>query len=268
MTTLVKTGYAPVNGLELYHEIRGSGDPLVLLHGGVVGMTMFDSILPELASGRQVISVDLQGHGRTADVDRPLSFESMADDIAALIKHLGFENADVMGLSLGGGVALQVAFRHPRSVRKLVVVSEPCQREGWYPEVRADFDRMDPAAGEFMTQSPLAQLYPHVNWGLLFGKLGDLLRKDYDWSKQVGAIKAPTMIVFADADAIRPEHIVEFFGLLGGGKRDAGLDGSGRPEANLAILPGLTHYTISGAPALAMVANQFLDASSIAARQT
>jgi len=268
MTTLVKTGYAPVNGLELYHEIRGSGDPLVLLHGGVVGMTMFDSILPELASGRQVISVDLQGHGRTADVDRPLSFESMADDIAALIKHLGFENADVMGLSLGGGVALQVAFRHPRSVRKLVVVSEPCQREGWYPEVRADFDRMDPAAGEFMTQSPLAQLYPHVNCGLLFGKLGDLLRKDYDWSKQVGAIKAPTMIVFADADAIRPEHIVEFFGLLGGGKRDAGLDGSGRPEANLAILPGLTHYTISGAPALAMVANQFLDASSISARQT
>jgi len=268
MTTLVKTGYAPVNGLELYHEIRGSGDPLVLLHGGVVGMTMFDSILPELASGRQVISVDLQGHGRTADVDRPLSFESMADDIAALIKHLGFENADVMGLSLGGGVALQVAFRHPRSVRKLVVVSEPCQREGWYPEVRADFDRMDPAAGEFMTQSPLAQLYPHVNWGLLFGKLGDLLRKDYDWSKQVGAIKAPTMIVFADADAIRPEHIVEFFGLLGGGKRDVGLYGSGRPEANLAILPGLTHYTISGAPALAMVANQFLDASSISARQT
>ena len=268
MTTLVKTGYAPVNGLELYHEIRGSGDPLVLLHGGVVGMTMFDSILPELASGRQVISVDLQGHGRTADVDRPLSFESMADDIAVLIKHLGFENADVMGLSLGGGVALQVAFRHPRSVRKLVVVSEPCQREGWYPEVRADFDRMDPAAGEFMTQSPLAQLYPHVNWGLLFGKLGDLLRKDYDWSKQVGAIKAPTMIVFADADAIRPEHIVEFFGLLGGGKRDAGLDGSGRPEANLGILPGLTHYTISGAPALAMVANQFLDASSISARQT
>src|SRR6266851_3185063 len=134
MTTLVKTGYAPVNGLELYHEIRGSGDPLVLLHGGVVGMTMFDSILPELASGRQVISVDLQGHGRTADVDRPLSFESMADDIAALIKHLGFENADVMGLSLGGGVALQVAFRYPRSVRKLVVVSEPCRREGWYPE--------------------------------------------------------------------------------------------------------------------------------------
>jgi len=268
MTTLVKTGYAPVNGLELYHEIRGSGDPLVLLHGGVVGMTMFDSILPELASGRQVISVDQQGHGRTADVDRPLSFESMADDIAALINHLGFENADVMDLSLGGGVALQVAFRHPRSVRKLVVVSEPCRREGWYPEVRADFDRMDPAAGEFMTQSPLAQLYPHVNWGLLFGKLGDLLRKDYDWSKQVGAIKAPTMIVFADADAIRPEHIVEFFGLLGGGKRDAGLDGSGRPEANLAILPGLTHYTISGAPALAMVANQFLDASSISARQT
>ncbi len=125
---------------------------------------------------------------------------------------------------------------------------------------------MAPAAGELMTQSPLAQLYPHVNWGLLFGKLGELLRQDYDWSKEVGAIKAPTMLVFADADAIRPEHIVEFFGLLGGGQHDAGLDGSRRPEAQLAILPGLTHYTISGAPALAMVANQFLDASSISAR--
>src|SRR5260370_37953280 len=137
MTTSVKTGYAPVNGLELYHEIRGAGDPLVLLHGGVVGMTMFDAILPELAGRRQVISVDLQGHGRTADVDRPLSFESMADDIAALIKHLGFENPDVIGLSLRGVAALQGAFRHPRSIRKLVVVSEPCPREGWYPELPA-----------------------------------------------------------------------------------------------------------------------------------
>ncbi len=127
---------------------------------------------------------------------------------------------------------------------------------------------MGPAAGEFMTQSPLAQLYPHVNWGLLFGKLGDLLRKDYDWSKHVGSIKAPTMIVFADADAIRPEHIIEFFGLLGGGQHDSGLDGSRRPEAQLAILPGLTHYTISGSPALAMVANAFLDAPAISARHS
>src|SRR5260370_36577697 len=118
-----------------------------------------------------------------------------------------------MGVSVGGGVALQVAFRHPRSVRKLVVVSELWKREGWYPEVRAEFDRMGPAAGEFMTRSPLAQLYPHVNWGWLFGKLGDLLRMDYDWSKNVAAIKAPTMIDFPYADAIRPEHIIEVFPL-------------------------------------------------------
>jgi pimeloyl-ACP methyl ester carboxylesterase len=107
-----------------------------------------------------------------------------------------------------------------------------------------------------------------MNWGLLFGKLGDLLRKDYDWSKQVAAIKAPTMIVFADADAIRPEHIIEFFGLLGGGQHDAGLDGSRRPEAQLAILPGLTHYTISGSPALAMLVNAFLDTPAISARHS
>src|SRR5260370_8637030 len=124
---------------------------------------------------------------------------------------------------------------------------------------------MGRAGGEFMTRSPLAQLYPHVNWGLLFGKLGDLLRMDYDWSKHVAAVKAPTMIVFADADAIRPEHIIEFFRLLGGGQHDAGLDGSRRPEAQLAILPGLTHYPISGSPALAMVANSFLDGPAISA---
>ncbi len=126
--------------------------------------------------------------------------------------------------------------------------------------------QMGPSAAESMKQSPLYQLYPNVNWPGLFTKLGDLLRKDYDWSKEVAAIKAPTMIVFADADAVRTAHVMEFFGLLGGGQKDAGLDGSGRPAAQLAILPGLTHYNISSSPALATVVTPFLDAPMPGAR--
>jgi len=256
----VKSGYAPVNGVKLYYEIRGSGEPLILLHGGVVGITMFGPNLEALAEKRQVIAVELQGHGHTADIDRPLSYEAMADDIAALMKSLGIKQADVMGYSLGGGVALQTAIRHPGLVSKLVVVSAPCKRNGFYPEVLAAMAQMGPAAAEGMKKSPLAQMYPNVNWAVLFTKLRDLLTKDYDWSKEVATIKSPTMLVFADADAIRTTHMAEFYGLLGGGQRDAGLDGSQRPVARLAILPGLTHYSIGAAPALVLAVTPFLDA--------
>ena len=256
----VKTGFAPVNGLLMYYEIHGAGEPLILLHGGVGGIAMFGPNVEALSEKRKVIAVELQGHGRTNDIDRPLSFEAMADDVGGLIKYLGIEKADVMGYSLGGGVALQTAIRHPEVVRKLVVVSAPFKRDGFYPEILAAMALMGPAAGEQMKKSPLAQMYPNVNWANLFTKLGDLLRKDYDWSKEVAAIKAPTMLAFADADAVRTAHVVEFFGLLGGGKKDAGMDGSARPVARLAILPGLTHYNISSAPALTAAVAPFLDA--------
>jgi pimeloyl-ACP methyl ester carboxylesterase len=258
--------YAPVNGLNVYYEIHGTGQPLILLHGGVGGIDMFGPNLPALSKKRKVIAVELQAHGRTVDIDRPLSFEAMADDIAALMKYLRMEKADVMGYSLGGGVALQIAIRRPESVRKLVAVSAPSKRDGWYPEVLTAMAQVGPSVAESMKQSPLYQLYPNVNWPGLFTKLGDLLRKDYDWSKEVAAIKAPTMIVFADADAVRTAHVMEFFGLLGGGQNDAGLDGSRRSEAQLAILPGLTHYNISSSPALAMVVASFLDAPMPRAR--
>lgn len=254
-----KTGYAPVNGLKMYYEIRGSGAPLILIHGGVVGITMFGSNLDLLAKERQVIAVELQGHGHTVDIDRPLSYEAMADDIAALMNYLKINKADVMGYSLGGGVALQMVFRHPELVGKLIVVSTPFSQDGWYPEIRGAFQHMGPSAAAGIKQSPLAKQYPNVNWEILFTKIGELQRQNYDWSTQVAAIKSPTLLVFADADAIRPEHIVKFYELLGGGKRDAGLDGSGRPTAQLAILPGLTHYKISSTPSLASVATAFLE---------
>jgi pimeloyl-ACP methyl ester carboxylesterase len=263
-TTGPETGYAPVNGLSLYYEIHGSGEPLILLHGGAVGIVMFGTNVAELAKNRKVIAVELQGHGRTADINRPLSFEAMADDIAGLMKYLGIEKADVMGYSLGGGVALQTTFRHPESIRKLVVVSTPFKRDGWYPEVLVAMSQMGPSAGEMMKQSPLDQVYPNVNWAVLFTKLGALLKKDYDWSKEVAALTLQKMIVFADADAVRSAHIMEFYGLLGGGQKDAGLDGSRRPADELAILPGLTHYNISASPLLPTVVTPFLDAQSAA----
>ncbi len=260
MTAPIKTGYAPVNGLNLYYEIHGTGAPLILLHGGVGGIGMFGPNLPALSTQRQVIAVELQGHGRTADIDRPLSYEAMADDIGALITHLGIEPSDVMGCSLGGGVALQTAIRHPELVHKLVVVSQPFRRDGWYPEVLVGMAQMGPAAAESMKQSPLSQLYPNVDWARLFTKLADLLKKDYDWSRPVAEIRAPTMLVFADADAVRPAHVVEFFCLLGGGQKDAGLEGLGRPTAQLAILPGLTHYNIGSSPSLGPAVIPYLDA--------
>ena len=238
--------YANVNGLRMYYEIHGKGQPLVLLHGGLGVIGMFEQILPGLVETRQVIGVELQAHGHTADINRPLSFDLMADDIAALIKHLGLKSADIFGYSLGGGVALQTAIRHPDVVRKLVIVSAPYKSDGWYPEVRAGMSAMNAEADKPMVGSPMHQAYVSVaprpeDWSALVAKLGQLLRQDYDWTDAVAAIRAPTMITFGDADAVCTAHVVQFFELLGGGKADAGWDGSGMSNARLAILPATTH---------------------------
>jgi pimeloyl-ACP methyl ester carboxylesterase len=254
-----KGNYASVNGLDVYYEIHGEGMPLVLLHGGVSASEMFDPLMPILTENRQVITVHLQAHGRTIDIDRPLRFELMADDIAALLKHLGIEQAYIMGYSLGGGVALQTAIRHPEVVRKLVLISTPFKRDGFYPEVLENMAQMGPDTAKYMKQSPLYQLYPEVEWASLYTKLSKLLREDCDWSKDVISIKSPIMIIFADADAIQTSHIIEFFTLLGGGKQDAGMDGSQRPNAWLAILPGITHYDILSFPSLGDLVLRYLD---------
>jgi len=259
----VKTGYAPVNGLNLYYEVQGSGTPVVLLHGGLGSTETMSHVASALAATHQVIAVDLQAHGRTADIDRPLSCEAMSDDIAGLMKFLAISKADVMGYSLGAGTALQLTIRHPAMVKKLVVVSTVFKRSGWYPEVLAAMDQFGPATAEAMKPSPIYKTYARIaprpsDWPVLAGKLGEAMRKDFDWSKDVAAITTPTMLVFGDADAIRPAHIVEFFALLGGGKKDAGWDGSGISSARLAILPGVTHYNIVDSPALVTTVLPFL----------
>jgi pimeloyl-ACP methyl ester carboxylesterase len=256
--------YAPVDGLKLYYQIYGSGTPLVLLHGGAGAIEMFGPVLAALAASRQVIGVDLQDHGRTADIDRPLRYELMADDVAALVKYLGVGKADVMGYSLGGGVALQVAIRHPDVVRKLVVVSAAFKRDGWYPEILAAEAQTDASSADQMKQTPMYQLYSSVaprpqDWPILLARLHDLLIRDYDWSREVKTIKAPTLLVFADGDAVITAHMAEFFGLFGGGTHAPSWDGSGAPGAQLAILPGVTHFTIFMSPALVSTVTPFLD---------
>jgi pimeloyl-ACP methyl ester carboxylesterase len=261
--------YANVNGLSLYYEEHGSGEPLVLLHGGIGASEMFAAILDELAAGRRVIAVDLQGHGHTADIDRPLRPELMAGDIAALIEHLGLERADVMGYSLGGLVALRTAIQHPERVRRLVLVSIPFRRDGSFPEVLAAMDAMGPETAEHIKQSPLYEHYARVaprpeDWTEHVAKTAEAIKVDYDWSAEVRGLTVPTMLVYADADSVRPDHVVEFYALLGGGLRDAGWDGSARPAARLAVLPGTTHYDIAASPALPAAVLPFLDAPALA----
>ncbi len=265
--------YATVNGLKMYYETYGTGQPLILLHGGLDGIFDFAALIPPLAKTRQVIAVELQGHGHTADIDRPLSYEAMADDIAALIKQLGLGKADLLGYSVGGEVALQTVIRHPELVRKVVLVSTAYKRDGWYPDTLAQEAAMnDPATAKAMMQSPIYQYYAKVapkpeDWPKLVTKLGDLLRKDYDWSKEVAAIKTPTLVVVGDNDRVQPMHAVKMVGLLGGVKMDGGVDIFSNPQgalptAQLAVLPGTTHFTIEArADLLLPIINPFLDSA-------
>lgn len=257
--------YAEVNGINLYYEIHGAGRPLILLHGGLMSGETFGPVLPMLADKHQVVVADLQGHGRTADIDRPIDMRLMADDIAALIDHLGLEKPDVVGYSLGGGVALHTAVKHPDKVRRLVLVSANIRRDAIPPEMLAQQGQVNAAAAEFMKDTPMYQLYQRVaprpqDFPRLLDKIGAAMAKDFDFSEEVRGLQMPTLIVAADADMAPPSHYVEVFKLLDGGLRDGGWMGEGRPKGGhaLAILPGLTHYNIGDSPLLAAVTLAFL----------
>ena len=258
--------YADVNGVRLYHETHGSGRPMILLHGGLTSGEMFAPVLPMLTAKHQVVVADLQGHGRTADVDRPLDMALMADDVAALIDHLGLDRPDVVGFSLGGGVALHVGFRHPEKIGRLVAASAHIRRDAVYPEMLAQQGQVNAAAAEYLKDTPMYELYQRVaprpeDFPRLLDKIGEAMRKDFDLSDQVRALRVPTLVVAADADMAPPSHFVEVFGLLDGGLRDGGWTGEGRPAGGhaLAILPGLTHYDIDQSPLFAAVTLDFLD---------
>jgi pimeloyl-ACP methyl ester carboxylesterase len=269
-STVATSGLARVNGIELAYQTFGEGDdaPLILLHGGFGSVEMFGPNVAALAAGRRVIGVDLQSHGRSPAADRPMTFETMADDIADLIAHLDLRQADVMGFSLGGGVALRTAIQHPDVVRRLVLVSVPFKRAGWYPEMVDGMETMGPETAEPMTQTPMYEVYRDVAprldaWQTLVTQLTTLLKLDYDWTAEARALPMPVLIVAGDADGLPPRHAVEFFELLGGGQRDANWDRSGMTHHRLAILPGVTHYDINVSPALATAASGFLDDQAI-----
>ena len=244
------TKYAEVNGVNMYYEVHGTGMPLVLIHGGFGVAGMFAQLIPALAATCQVIAVELQGHGHTADIDRPFSLTAMADDVAALIQHLGFAQADIFGYSLGGVVALQCAIRHSNVVRKLIFLSAPYKTEGWYPGERAAMHAMDAEAmvGTIMHQAYMSIAPQPQDWPVLVGKTRHLLvEQPFDFTAEVAALQVPTLIVAGDADNIPPSHAVEMFELLGGGQQPSWPgqeDGAQRTPSQLAILPGADHYSI------------------------
>ena len=260
--------YADVNGINLYYQVHGSGQPMILLHGGLFSSEMFGPTIPALAAKHQVIAVDLQGHGRTADIDRPLDLRLMADDIAALIDDLVLDKPDLVGYSLGGGVAFFTAVKYPEKVGKLVIAGAHIRRDAIPAEMLAQQGNLNSSAAEFMKDTPMYQHYQAVaprpeDFGRLLDKVGASLAEDFDFSEELRGIKVPTMIVAGDADMAPPSHYVEAFKLLDGGLRDGGWMGEGRPKGGhaLAILPGLTHYNLGTSPLFVTVTLAFLDSS-------
>jgi len=266
MEQQVSEGYAPVNGVQMYWRSQGEGGtPLIVVHGGFGTVDLSAGLIERLADSRRVIAVELQGHGRTPDIDRDFSFEAFGDDVAALVDHLELGRADLLGYSLGAGACLRAAIQHPDRVRRLVVVSGPCRRDGWYPEVLHGMAQVGSGLFDQMRHSPMYAAYaavaPDVDaYPRLMDRTGALLRRPYDWTAEVARLTAPTLLAYADADGIPVTHAAEFFALLGGGLRDAGWDGAQRPRGGLAILPGRTHYDVFEAPELAGIVATFLDA--------
>ena len=262
-----ESGYVTIDGLDLYYERYGGGDatPLLLLHGGLLTSGLaFGAMVPHLTGGRPVITVDLEGHGRTALLDRPLSFQQMADDVATLLRELGLRHVDLFGFSVGGAVAWQLTFRHPEVVRKLVVASAPITREGWAPEIVSAMAGLNPEAAAAMEATPLYQAYAAVapkpeDWPELVTSVGQLnTGQPYDWSEEVADITTPTLSIVGDADSVLPEHTVELFRLLGGGVVG---DLAPLPNAQLAVLPGTNHSAVlARTDLLVPIITGFLDA--------
>lgn len=263
------TGYADVNGLKLYYEVYGQGEPIVLLHGSYMTIPLnWSGFIPLLAQNRKVIVAEMQGHGRTRDIAREISYEGMADDVSGLLKHLKIDSADILGYSMGGGIAFQVAVRHPEQVRKLIVLSGSYKHDGWWPDVEAMYSSIN---ADMFKGSPIEKQYDSLgndpaHFPEFVKKVISIDLKPYDWSKEVKNIKAPIFMAIGDADGIRYEHALELFRAKGGGKMG---DIHGLPQSRLAILPGTTHIGMMYRTDLLIpMINDFLDAKPNAAPPT
>jgi pimeloyl-ACP methyl ester carboxylesterase len=260
----VKTGHAAINGVNYYYAVYGTGEPLLLLHGGLGQIEMFGPNLTQLAQSRQVIGVDLQGHGRTPLGDRALSLVDMGNDMAGVLKKLGYDKVDVLGYSMGGGVAFQFAAQHPEMVRRLALVSTPYSQDGFYPEMLPQQAALGAAMAEQMKETPMYKSYvaiaPHPEeFPKLLDQMGAYMRKPYDWSADVKKLTMPVMLIYGDSDMFRPEHEVKFYQLLGGGLKDAGWQREHMSRNRLAILPNLTHYEMGLAPQMVETVLPFLN---------
>ena len=268
MSKPLKTGRVPANGVDYYYEIHGAGEPLLLLHGGLGSIDMFGSnVLPALAKTRQVIAVDLHGHGRTTLGDRPIDLIDIGNDLAFVLDRLGFTQVDVAGYSFGGGAGLRLAIQHPAVVRRLTIISAPYAQTGFFPEMLPQQAAVGAAMAEHMKETPMYTSYASIapkpqEFPKLLDAMGALMRQPYDWSASVKQLSMPVMLVYGDADMIRPEHIVSFYLLLGGGQRDAGWTREHMSKNRLAILPNVTHYEMGTTPALASTVLSFLDTPS------
>lgn len=258
------SGHVAANGLNYYYEVHGRGEPLLLLHGGLGSIEMFGPVLTMLAEHRQVIAVDLQGHGRTLLGERKISLIDMGDDMAILLKALSQPPVDVMGYSLGAGVAFRLSVQHPALVRRLVLVSGGYAQDGFYPEMLPMQAQVGAAMADAMKGTPMYESYAAIaprpeDFPQLLDRMGELMRTPYDWAEDVKKLTMPVMLIYGDSDMYRPEHIVRFYQLLGGGLKDAGWQREHMSRNRLAILSDLTHYEIFFAPQLATTALPFLD---------
>jgi Predicted hydrolases or acyltransferases (alpha/beta hydrolase superfamily) len=235
-----EAGYVDVNGLKMYYEVYGEGKPLVLLHGSYMTIPLNWSHAIPMFKGRKVIVAEMQGHGRTRDIARKISYEGMADDVSGLLKHLQIDSADILGYSMGGGVAFQVAIRHPEQVRRLIVLSGSYAHDGWWPDVEASYSSI---TADIFKGSPIEKQYDSLgndpkHFPEFVKKVISIDLEPYDWSKEANKIKAPLFMAIGDADGIQYEHALALFRALGGGKMG---DIHGLPKSRLAILPGTTH---------------------------
>lgn len=264
-TATPRSGVLPINGIDYYYELHGQGEPLLLLHGGLGSGTMFGPVLDTLAKRNTVILVDLQGHGRTALGERAFNVEAMGDDMGSLVRRLGYESTDVVGYSLGGGIALRMAVQQPARVRKLVLVSSSYSSDAFYPAIGSQQKGINASAAPMFKGMPLYESYVAVapkpnEFPRLLDAIGGFLSRPFDWSADVSKLQGPVMLVYGDSDLFRPESEISFFQLLGGGKRDGGWQREGVTKNRLAILPGVTHYEIASSPLLAQTVASFLAA--------
>lgn len=259
------SGYAEASaGLRVYYEVYGQGEPIVVMAGGFGDISSMTQVIGPLARTRQVIGIDLEGHGRTALRETPLSHERNGDDVAAVLKHLNIAQADVAGYSHGGDAAIRMAIQHPEMVRNLIVISTAAERDGWYPENLKAMEAVNSSQLVPFQQTPLykrhAEVAPHPEqFGLLLDRMGKLMSTDYDWRAEIAKLSVPTLLLFADHDAVSTKHIAEFFALFGGGVKDPGWEGAPQfSRARLAIVPGYTHYNFGQGPDIARVIEAYL----------